>query len=372
VASGPDASLAEAIEALRAERPVDLAGDHPVAQMIRGADSLLLPDVPDDFFGPAAQSEALGIRPASAIVVPLKARRSLVGALSLVRLDAEAEYDADDLLLARTLARRAALTIESAQAWIQTRNISKTLQASLLPRGLPEIPGLQLVGRYRAAAEGQDVGGDFYDAFEIADGRFGIAIGDVCGKGPEAAALTALARYTIRAVAERGPAAVLTLLNTSVLRDVDAGDRFLTALFAEVSQSAAGVEIEIAVAGHPPPLVRRADGEVERIEASGPLVGVVPAAEFATTRVVLAPGDRMLLYTDGLTDARAPRAMLSEDDLGALLSAGHALDAEGLAEFLELSATGDEPARDDIAIVVLEAVAGTDAPVTIQRYASES
>jgi serine phosphatase RsbU (regulator of sigma subunit) len=360
-AAAVDPRMAEALERTRREQPLDLAGAHPVAQVLRSGESILLPDLSAELLEELAEgaehhSLMTELRYRSAIVVPLPARSRLLGTLSLIRFDETVRYDGQDLLLGQTLARRAGLALENARLYESARRISRTLQQSLLPREMPVVPGARLVGRYRAAAEGQDVGGDFYDAFHIDDGRWGIAIGDVCGKGAEAAALTALARYTIRAVADRGPANVLSLLNDSVIRD-QTEDRFLTAAFAEFSREGDDVVFEVAVAGHPAPLVVRAGGAVEAVDVHGPLVGVIPDIAVTPARIVLAPGDKLVLYTDGLTDARAPHVVLSEQDLAKLAAERHGLDAEQLAAFLEQSATAGAEPRDDIAIVVIEAVA---------------
>ena len=208
--------------------------------------------------------------------------------------------------------------------------------------------------------------------FPIADGRWGIAVGDVCGKGPEAAALTALARYTIRALAEHDPPSVLSLLNEAVLRDQGIENRFLTALFGALTPADGGVVFELASGGHPAPFLLRAAGPVEPVAVQGPLIGVVPGAEYVSTRVTLEVGDKLVLYTDGLTDARAPQVVLSEVDLASLLAEARELDGPQLAQFLEARATGDSDARDDIVIVVLEAVGAHADALSVHRYRATS
>ncbi len=260
-------------------------------------------------------------------------------------------------MLAEELARRAALSIDNGRLFESTRHLARTLQQGLLPRKLPEIPGVNVAGRYRAAAEGQEVGGDFYDAFDLDGGGWGIVIGDVCGKGPEAAALTALARYTVRALSEHSPATVMTRLNTAVLRGPRAEEqRFLTACYIGVRLSDDGLLLDVVAAGHPPPLILRSEGRSELIDAAGPLVGVVAGAEYRAVPAVLEPGDTLVLYTDGLTDARAPARVLSSSDLLRTLAECQGVDAEGIAAHLEAFAVGDgdgEP-RDDIALLVVQ------------------
>jgi PAS domain S-box-containing protein len=372
-AAGSEPESAAALEQVRHEHPLDAAGPHPVAEVLRTGRAVLLPAMSVERLREFAQCEEhfqlmMRLRYRSAIVVPLTARRRTLGALSLLRMDGELPYDKGDLMLAETLGRRAALALENARLYAATRHIARTLQESLLPRAMPEIPSVHLAARYRAAAEGQDVGGDFYDAFPIGDDRWGIAIGDVCGKGPEAAALTALARYTIRAVADRGPANVLSLLNEAVLRDQSVDGRFLTALIVQLSHADDDVVLEIACGGHPTPFVVRGDGAVEPVAVQGALLGVIPGIEYRAARVRLAPGDKAILYTDGLADARAPKVVLSELDLAALLVEARNLAGQELAEFLESRATANEDARDDIAIVVVEAVASGAAALSVHHF----
>jgi PAS domain S-box-containing protein len=360
VAAAPNPDHARAVEATRRAHPLSLDGPHPVAAVLRSGNSTLLPSMSADFQrgiaeGPEHYRLMRDLGYHSAIVVPLVARTRVLGALSLLRMEGTEPYDEDDLVLTEELARRAALAVDNARLFEATRDLARTLQDSLLPRTLPEIPGARLTGRYRAAAQGQEVGGDFYDAFTIGEGYWGIAIGDVCGKGPDAAALTSLVRYTLRALAGRDPAAVLTQLHEIVVRDPALlPDQFVTVLFAVASQTGDRLALEIATAGHPPPLVLRKDGTVDRVEVSGPLLGLIPGSEYQPTRVLLEGGDSLVLYTDGLNDAHAPAHIVSDDELAELVARGHGLDGKRLAEFLESSVTGGEDPRDDIAILVVE------------------
>jgi PAS domain S-box-containing protein len=361
VAAAAEPARAREVEAMRREHPLARGSAHPVAGVLRTLEPLLLSVMSAEFQRTIAEGDEhyelmrrLGYH--SAIVVPLVARRRALGTLSLLRMEDSPPYNHDDLVLAEELARRAALAIDNARLFEETRHIAGTLQAGLLPRRLPVIPGAQMAARFLAAAEGQEVGGDFYDAFPIGGDRWGIAIGDVCGKGPEAAALTALARYTIRALAEHEPVAVLELLNEAVLRDQqDAAGRYLTAVFAVASTDVGLLRLDLAVAGHPPPLVLRASGTVETVSATGPLIGITTAVRYLPATVELAPGDTIVLYTDGLTDACAPRTILSERDLAEWLGAARGLGPEDVAELLEQRATQGQPPRDDIAILVLRA-----------------
>lgn len=233
--------------------------------------------------------------------------------------------------------------------------LAQTLQSSLLPPHLPTIPGVEIAAHYEAARDGSDVGGDFYDVFESARNDWSIVIGDVCGKGPEAAALTALVRYTTRAAAiqTRRPRLVLSLVNEAVLRHDD--EQFCTVAYVRLRPEGDGARLTISCAGHPPPLLLRADGNVERVAAPGRVLG--PFSELASVdRVVrLDPGDALLLYTDGVTDARGPDGFFGDERLQAALAACAGSSADDTVKAIEGSLRdfhGGRP-RDDIAFVVL-------------------
>jgi serine phosphatase RsbU (regulator of sigma subunit) len=299
----------------------------------------------------------LGYR--SAIVVPLVARQNVLGALSLLRIDAPDPYTRDDLVLAVELARRAALAVDNARLFGAMRTLATTLQDSLLPRTIPNIPGVQISTRYRAAAEGQEVGGDFYDVFALDGQLWGLAIGDVCGKGPEAAALTAMARHTVRALAGPDPARVLASLNDALVVHPDVGPgRFLTLLLAIARPESGGLRLSVAAGGHPPAIVRRADDHVDLVPAHGSLLGMSAEVSYGTRECRLEPGDTLVLYTDGLTDARAPAVILSDEDLVGIVARAGGRRGADLAAYLEDAATAGESPRDDIALVVLDVAGG--------------
>lgn len=361
VAASEDQQHAADVEEVRRLRRLDLSGSHPVAIVLRSDDPMLLPEMSGEFLRQIAQGAEhfelmRRLRYHSAIVVPLIARARTLGALSLLRMQGAPSYDENDLALAQELARRAALAVDNARLFESTRDLARTLQQSLIPHAMPEIPGVRVTGRYRAAERGHEVGGDFYDAFSVAENRWGITIGDVCGKGAEAAALTARARYTIRAFADRRPATVLRYLNEAVIREGQ--DRFLTAIYGAGSIQDGGLRIELAIGGHPIPLILREDGRVDQLGVSGPLIGLVADAEYPSTRFSLGRGDAMVLYTDGLTDAQAPHRILSDADLVELLSGMRGLHGDELAALIEERATEGGAVRDDIALLVVEHATG--------------
>ena len=185
--------------------------------------------------------------------------------------------------------------------------LARTLQQILLPPRLPRIPGLQVAARYVAGGTGTEILGDFYDVFPSMRGSWGIVVGDVCGKGIPAAKSTALARHTLRGAALRQtrPSLILAGLNQALL-DWPADDqRFLTAIYATVRPRLAVTSVRISSAGHPLALIRRADGQVKAAGQPGTLLGLVAEPELYDTRQLLRPGDSMILFTDGVTEARS-------------------------------------------------------------------
>ena len=307
------------------------------------------------------------LAPRSSVVVPLQTLPGkILGALALVSSDPETTFDAVDVALATEIGRRCAVAVENARLYGERDRIARTLQQSLLPPDLPEIPGVEIEARFRPAGEGIEMGGDFYDAFEVGEDAWAVTIGDVCGKGPDAAALTALVRYTLRAVTmhERRPDRALELVNRAILRN-RSDDRFCSAALAIVENRPAGVCVELASAGHPLPLLLRPDGSVEAIGARGHLLGLWPDFEAEPLSLELEPGDALILYTDGVTDARAPDRILDTDDLAELVrscaGAGAAVTAERIERAVSDSLAG-EP-RDDIAVLVIEATGPRSGPV---------
>lgn len=244
--------------------------------------------------------------------------------------------------------------------------LARTLQASLLPPTLPEIAGVELAAEYRPLGEGIEVGGDFYDAFP--SGRqeeWALVVGDVCGKGAQAAAVTALARHTLRAAALRArrPAVILSVLNEVMLRE-PAERPFLTAVYlvlrpgrSDPAAGPEGVAVTLAVAGHPLPLLLRADGSVHEVGEPGSLVGVLEDPELTDVSVELQPGDTMVLYTDGVTEARAGSLLFGDARLRAALARCVGLRAGEISTALT-DAVGrfqQGPPRDDLALLVLQA-----------------
>jgi sigma-B regulation protein RsbU (phosphoserine phosphatase) len=196
--------------------------------------------------------------------------------------------------------------------------LATTLQTTLLPPVLPAVPNMEAAAHYHVASP-DEVGGDFYDLFRLDDGRWALFIGDVCGKGAGAAVLTSLARYTLRAAAvhDPDPDAVLSELNTAILRErLEPAHRFASVVFGVLTPSGGGCTVTLACAGHPEPAVLRDDGTAAFVPVEGGLVvGLLPAPTFASATLRLDPGDTLLLYTDGLPEARVGRSGRYDEDV---------------------------------------------------------
>jgi sigma-B regulation protein RsbU (phosphoserine phosphatase) len=235
------------------------------------------------------------------------------------------------------------------------RELATTLQASLIPPDPPVITGLDVAAEYRPAGDGHEVGGDFYDVFEVGRGDWGVVLGDVCGKGAAAATVTALARYTVRAAATRSrrPRSILTMLNDALLRQ--GAERFLTAVYARVRVEPGRVRMTVGCAGHWLPLRVRPDGEVEEIGRTGTILGVFDDVQLDDTTVELLPGDAVVLFTDGVVEARRGEDELGPEVLQVLAGGMAGMSAADMAAgLLQASLSYQEGLpRDDIAIVVL-------------------
>ena len=235
--------------------------------------------------------------------------------------------------------------------------MARTLQESLLPAALPEMPGFETAARYRAAGEGNEGGGDFYDVFATGPARWALVIGDVCGKGPEAAALTALVRYTLRAIApsRRRPSELLAELNEAILRQRSDGC-FCTVAFGVIAPTPSGACLDVASGGHPLPLVVRAeDGAVAPVGAPGTLLGVVPDPELEDVRVELGAGDTVVLYTDGVTEARTADGFFGVEGLTEVLSDCAGCSPGEVAERVDAAvlASANSDVADDLAILAV-------------------
>ena len=290
----------------------------------------------------------------SYLAVPVVASTGdVVGGLFFGHPEAGMFSDEDERMVAG-IAAQSAIAIENARLYQERTRTALTLQRALLPPSLPEPDGLLFAAGYRAAGEGNEVGGDFYDVFEQSDGSFAVVVGDVCGKGPHAAAVTALARYTLRAhaAAALSPSFLLMRLNEALLRQRAPG--FVTVAVARVELTPSGARMEITAAGHPAPILAR-DGRAAPVGEIGTPLGLVSDPDLPQSAVELVPGDVVAFYTDGVTESAAPRVMLDESDLAGLIAERAASGPAAVVERLEHTAVAlaEGAPRDDIAALAL-------------------
>jgi serine phosphatase RsbU (regulator of sigma subunit)/anti-sigma regulatory factor (Ser/Thr protein kinase) len=297
-----------------------------------------------------------------AYVFPLIARGRRTGMIVIGRPQGE-RFPHDGIELAEELSRRAALALDNARLYSAQTAMSTALQRSLLPPALPDIPGLEVAVVYQPAGEGTEVGGDFYDVFACAPDsagrpRWRFAIGDVCGTGPEAAAVTGLARHAMRILAtENMPVPdVLARLNRLIL-DEGPRARLLTLLHGEIRTRDDGeIRLRLVSAGHPPPLLLDTGGMVREMTTAQPLLGVFDELTYEVDHVDLSPGQVVLCVTDGVTERRNGRVMLGDDHgLERLLATCADLSAGAVAARVQRAVHdySGEPSGDDVAIIAL-------------------
>jgi len=359
--------------------PPDPEAERGIPQVLRTGRSELVPEIPESFLEEAVRDaeyreilRELGLK--SYMIVPLVARGRALGAISFVSAESGWRYGQTDLDLAEELARRAGLAVDNARLYRDRSEVARTLQEGLLPPRLPEVPGVEVGLSYVSAGE-VDVGGDFYDLFDTKmvdrDGSseppfssWGVVIGDVSGKGAEAAAMLAFARYTIRALATREscPSTVLSGLNEAMLhqRRERGNHKFCTVVYirleADERNTGHGARITLSCGGHSPPFLLKADGSISKVGQPGRAVGVFDDANLTEQEAHLEPGDALVLYTDGVVEARSPAGLFfGEERLMALLRSSVALDASTIASRIEEAVLNfqEQTPRDDVAVLVL-------------------
>jgi serine phosphatase RsbU (regulator of sigma subunit)/anti-sigma regulatory factor (Ser/Thr protein kinase) len=294
----------------------------------------------------------------SAAILPLVVRGRVMGALFLA-VHTGRELDAETIALGEELAARAGVAIDNARLFTARTAAARTLQASLLPPALPFIDGVDLGARYVAGSSGLDVGGDFYDVFPLYGDRHLLVLGDVRGRGVDAANAALLIRLVIRsaAVGLRTPAAILTHLNEVLLRQEsdELEPRFATAVLAVVHPRPDGsLAVHFAVAGHPLPLLRGPDASVRTVGCPGTALGITEAFGVTDARIALGPGEALLFFTDGATERRGGAEFFGDERLAAAFASA-AGNADAVAASVEnaVSAFAEDDLTDDLALLVV-------------------
>ncbi len=337
------------------------APDQPtgVPEVIRTSSARIYTEIdPDRLAAYARDSEHLqmlqAIGATAVIIVPLMSAVGTIGAITLVTSESMRRLSDTDIALAERLGRRAGTAVENARLYTERTRIAHVLQRALLPESLPEIPGVEVTARYCAAGELNEVGGDFYDVFARGPDRWMLVIGDVVGKGPRAAGVTALARHTLRAAAMSGhaPVDMLGMLHQA-LRGQPPGADLCTVCLVSLSRASEEPRLTIALAGHPPPLLIDRDGTTAQVGRPGTLLGVFDPLQINELEIELKPGQTLLLYTDGVLDAGRNKEPLGEQGLIELCREHHALALSELIEEIEREALrrAEGTLRDDIALL---------------------
>jgi PAS domain S-box-containing protein len=347
--------------------PTDPDSPRGTQAVMRTGRSELVPRIPEGLIesmvtDPEQLEMIRRLQVESYMIVPLKARNRTLGAITFVSSDPGRAFGPHDLSFAEDVAQRAALAIDNARLYEEQAGVARALQRSLLPPSLPSLPRVELATMYEPAIEGNEVGGDFYDVFPLGGDDWAIVIGDVCGKGAEAAAITGLARHTIRAVGmrESDPRALLETLNEAMVRQ-PSGERFATVALARLTATDEKAEIEVVCAGHPEPLLLRKDGQVEVLGEAGTVLGLFTGIELNPRSARLEPGDAVVFYTDGLTEARSETRIYGQYRLTKALRECSGCDARGIVDHIGGSVEGfrERTARDDMAMIVIRV---TDQP----------
>jgi hypothetical protein len=343
---------------LRERYPTSMEDEGGTAEVIRTGEPQLVQEIPDELLAQAAEDEdhlrlirAVGLH--SVLVMPLKFGDEVLGTMSFVL--SNRRFSDADVVTAHALCRRAVVAIENSRLYTERATIAKTLQDGLLPPTLEPPPGWEVAVLFRAAGSANEVGGDFYDVVRLDDGWISF-IGDVTGKGAAAAAITARARYTMISVAQLTGQALNALERVNLALTDLGGLPFCTVACTQF-RGAPG-KLDIMSAGHPLPYVVGSSG-VSAVGLSGPLLGFDPEASWGMQTVNIEPGETIVLFSDGVTDALGPdRESYGEERLEQLLSDGRTDSAAELIERLDRSLLDfqDSEQRDDIAVLALRRV----------------
>jgi len=356
----PDNENARTLVHMSDPGPISLDEDQMQARVARTEKSEIIDEISDEMLQEAEVRAGKELIDAfrrldlnSVACVPISLGHRLIGTLTLARSFPDPELDSDDVDLLEVVADRAAAALENASLYQQQREIAETLQAVITPNALPEVPGFDIAARYRPVSLVGQVGGDFYDVFPTSDGRTAVILGDIAGKGVEAAAAVGLARYTLRSTIalDPSPATVFARVNESLLEE----ERMCTLAYLILEDHGDRFKVTVSLAGHPPPILVTAGGAMERLGTPCPPVGVMPEVEPIEEERWLQPSDLVVLYTDGyvLSGHNPP------DSVELAVSRCDARKAaELLDEMLDVLVADLSPlgaARDDIALLALRA-----------------
>lgn len=346
---------------LSSQEAVDPGEVPGLGEALRG-----FPPVPSRWIDPAAAPAWMipeGFGPIGAMVItPLPGHGVPAGALVMLRGEGSAAFTEEEEVFARLFAARSGAAMSAARLYAEQTAITEVLMRELLPPALHQISGVDFAGSYRPSADHERIGGDFYDVHPAAvEGEPSlVTLGDVCGKGLEAAVLTGKIRNTLHALLPLADdhQRMLTLLNTALLNSHHT--RFATLVLASAARRGHEVQVRLTSAGHPNPLIIRADGTVQKADTRGTLVGVLPDVRARTASVTLAPGESCVLYTDGITEAKGGPlgdSFFGEERLRRALAGCAGMPAEGIVEHVQMLASQwlGNRRHDDMAVLAISA-----------------
>lgn len=324
------------VTSIKGESP---AAELPAATALRSGEEVWL-ESPDERDARFPELTGLEPRTVSMAAVPLRVGDRLLGALRFSFTESKL-FDDDERSFVRAIAAQTAQAVDRAQLSAARDDAARRLQRSLLPPELPTVPELEISAAYHPVTASLEVGGDFYDMWACGDGRLAVAMGDVCGHGPEAAATTALIRHTLRALTltSSDVLSVLGRLDAALKEALAATDRFATVVFGFLTFTSGECRLDLATGGHAGPVVFGSDGTARAVPFSGSLLGILDDPEFDLRRITLHPGDEVVLVTDGVTEAR--------DDRGAWFG------VDGLVSAVQDTAVADVPTAERVSRAVL-------------------
>jgi serine phosphatase RsbU (regulator of sigma subunit) len=356
-------ALAQELQRTIPER--DIEGDDAIATVLRTAEPQLVPEVTEQMITDALKDRHPELIPVvlklgltSVMTVPLVIEDRAIGAIQLMAAESHRRFSVEDLAIAKEIAQRAAVAVSNARRFTEHKEAAAHLQERLLPKRLAEIPGMTVAARYIPPPGSTTVGGDFYDVFEIGEGVYKALVGDVRGKGTEAAALMGFVRHTVRAISklDGSPATTLHELNHALLEEAaDDPAMFWTACLVRIHPSEdGGARLTIGVGGHPLPYLIRADGDVSEVGRSGTLLGMFEDISVDEVTLDLHAGDSLVMLTDGALEATSD-GWWEATGLEGVLSTSAGLRPETIIDRLDATIASLANRReDDTALVVLQ------------------
>jgi serine phosphatase RsbU (regulator of sigma subunit) len=357
VAGAPRDPRRAKLHAKRAALLADVGSDHPAWVALSAARTQHLSELPAGPFGEAELALYRRSEVGPALLVPLIFHGAPLGVVSLARRQGAPDFSEEDVAVAEAVAHQVSAAVSAERLLEEHRNVSGLLQRTLLPRELPTIPGLGVATWYEAGDGEMDVGGDFYDVIQRPDGSWLLVIGDVCGRGPAAAAMTGVVRHTLRGLlaSESDLPSAVGELNRRLYHETEPAE-FVTLAAVGVDLRGESPVVQTTLAGHPAPIVVSGDGAISSLGRPGFALGLYEEAEYRMIDAHLSGGDALVMYTDGLTEAHGSRTQFDHEALAALLASCAGLPAPEILDRVQrgLFAAEGDSVSDDVAVMAAQ------------------